>query len=142
MEAHALRAGIPKAAFTPRLMVRQRRWAYAPAICHGGTCAPRRHPGSRLCAVPQGPATAIGIRARHLPWRHMRSAPAYPKQPLLRASWFGSGDWHTRPPSLLIVNCSFLIFLGFTCAGAGILISYFAPELSALTIHGGNRLAL
>jgi hypothetical protein len=29
----------------------------------------------------------------------MRSAPAYPKQPSLRAFWHENGAWHTRPPA-------------------------------------------
>jgi hypothetical protein len=34
--------------------------------------------------------------ASHLPWRHMRYAPAYRKHPLLRALGFANSAWHTR----------------------------------------------
>jgi hypothetical protein len=47
--------------------------------------------------VPSGLKTAIGIRARQRVY--MRSAPAYLKQPSLRAFWSENGDWHTRRPA-------------------------------------------
>jgi hypothetical protein len=75
MEAHALRAGIPKVDFTPCRQVRKGRFAYAPAICHGA----RQRPEMEFCLaklrklnVVEPSAPASGFKVRY--------AAAYPKQ--------------------------------------------------------------
>jgi hypothetical protein len=88
---HALRAGIPEADFAPCRQVRKKRLAYAPV--NGFIYAPRRHTGSGLCSVPSGSRIAVSTHQ----WVYMRSAPAYPKQHLLRVS-ISPPRWATLDP--------------------------------------------
>jgi hypothetical protein len=129
MEAHALRAGIPKAAFTPCRQVRKRRLHTRPPFAmeahalRAGIPASGFYIRSALRYREQhllrafNLKRALCIRGCHLPWRHMRSTPASRK----RASDSALGS--EKSVGIRGRQAMFALIFGFwahpRCAGSG-----------------------